>query len=305
VAAHSTKEVAMRPATRFALLLLAWGICSECTFAHDYYPLGMNNEWFYRSVGLPLVDSTISTSVRVVGDTLLPNGHHYSILNHADIMGGKYVRSDSTSVYYLNPYTGQEELLFKLNGIPDDTIHISWGPYGVVRISRVDTMSILGESLRAITFEIHGLQYAVMRLCDKFGPMTEWRYSDPPPPWPDGGRELVGCTINGMKYGITLGVAALASFPVSISLSQNYPNPFNPETRISFFLPSRQSVTLRIIDITGREVRTLVHGLESEGSKTLIWDGRDNNSRQVSSGAYIYELSTHNARLSKRLLLLR
>jgi hypothetical protein len=295
----------MRPTTRFALLLLAWGICSECTFAHDYYPLAMNNEWFYRSVGLPRSDSTISSSVRVVGDTLLPNGHHYSILNHADIMGGKYVRSDSTSVYYLNPYTGQEELVFRLNGAPDDTTHISWGPYAIVRISRVDTISILGEYLRAITFEIEGLQYAVMRLCDKFGPFTEWRYSDPPPPWPDGGRELVGCTIHGTKYGITVDVHALASLPVSISLYQNYPNPFNPETSISFFLPSRQFVTLKIIDIAGREVRTLVRGLESEGSNTFLWDGKDNNSRQVSSGAYIYELSTPNARLSNTLLLLR
>jgi hypothetical protein len=295
----------MRPTTNVALFLLAWIICSDSTFAHDYYPLGMNNEWFYRSVGLPVSDSTISASVCVIGDTVLSNGHHYFALNHADIMGAKYVRTDSTAVYYLNPYTGQEELVFRLNRAVDDTTHIGWGPYSIVRVSQIDTVFVLGEPLRRITFEIQGLQYAVMQLCDKFGPMTEWCYSDPPPPWPDGGRELVGCTINDTKYGITVGVPASPFLPVSISLSQNYPNPFNPSTNISFFLPFRQSVTLRIIDIGGREIRILARNLDSEGAKTITWDGMDNYGHLVSSGAYIYELSTPSARLSKRLLLLR
>jgi hypothetical protein len=144
--------------------------------AHDYYPLAVGNEWFYRIVGLPPNDSTISSSVRVVRDTVLLNGHRYFILSQNDIMGSKYVRTDSSSVYYLNPYLGQEERVFKLDGQVGDTLHIvGWGPYAIVRLSRVDTLMVLGRRLRMITFGIDGLLYAQMRFCERFGPMTEWR----------------------------------------------------------------------------------------------------------------------------------
>jgi hypothetical protein len=295
----------MRPTTNFALLLLFLGFPSAHALTHDYYPLTLNNEWFYRSVGLPLNDSTIVGSVRVVGDTLLPNGHRYFVLSQADIMGAKYVRSDSASVYYIEPYSGQEQLVFKLSGAVGDTVHITWGPYYVARVSAIDTISIFGESRRMITFQLDGILYGVIRLCDKFGPMTEWRYGDPPPPWPDWGRELVGCTINGISYGKILGVSSSVSVPNSVSLFQNYPNPFNPETSLSYFLPSRQFVTLRISDLTGREVRTLVRRSETQGLRTITWNSRDNNGRQVSSGVYLYELITTNNRLTRRMLLLR
>jgi len=295
----------MRPTSNFAILLLILCVPSPHVLSQDYYPLGMNNKWFYRSVGLPPNDSTIVGSVQVVGDTLLPNGHRYCILSQVDIMGAKFVRSDSASVYYIDPYSGQEQLVFNLSGTVGDTTHIAWGPFDIVRISSIDTISIFGEPLRVITFQLDGILYAVMRLCDKFGPMTEWRYGDPPPPWPEWGRELVGCTINGISYGKTLGVSSSVSVPNSISLYQNYPNPFNPETSISYFLPSRHFVTLRVFDLTGREVCTLVHRSDTQGLRTITWNGRDNNGRQVSSGVYLYELRTTNNRLTRRMLLLR
>ena len=70
------------------------------------------------------------------------------------------------------------------------------------------------------------------------------------------------------------------------SLFQNYPNPFNPTTTISFYLPSKSLVTLKIFDTWGRDVATLVNEELSAGNHSLPW-----NALNMSSGVYFYRLS--------------
>ncbi|MCX6151890.1 MAG: T9SS type A sorting domain-containing protein [Ignavibacteriales bacterium] len=79
--------------------------------------------------------------------------------------------------------------------------------------------------------------------------------------------------------------------PIEFSLSQNYPNPFNPSTTLKYSLPNTSNVELRIYDLLGREVKTLVSGYQSAGYKEIVWDGRNNTDEQVSSGIYIYKLT--------------
>ncbi len=84
--------------------------------------------------------------------------------------------------------------------------------------------------------------------------------------------------------------------PVGFSLAQNYPNPFNPETQIRYELPASTSVTLKIYDVRGQEVRTLMdRELKSAGVFTIPWDGRDNSGNLAPSGTYFYRmvLSSH------------
>ncbi len=76
----------------------------------------------------------------------------------------------------------------------------------------------------------------------------------------------------------------------SFVLLQNHPNPFNPSTTIEYFLPRMGKVDLRIFNILGEEVRQLVDGEENVGTQRVIWDGRDNFGRAVSSGVYVYRL---------------
>jgi len=74
--------------------------------------------------------------------------------------------------------------------------------------------------------------------------------------------------------------------PSEFSLSQNYPNPFNPVTKIKFTLPKESNVTLKVFDITGQEVKTLIDGLSFKaGTITYDFDGS-----QLSSGVYFYSL---------------
>lgn len=81
------------------------------------------------------------------------------------------------------------------------------------------------------------------------------------------------------------------SLPEVYSLSHNYPNPFNPTTTIKYDLPEESFVELRIFNLLGEEIRTLVSGSESAGFKSILWDGKDNSVNLVSSGMYIYHFS--------------
>ncbi len=92
-----------------------------------------------------------------------------------------------------------------------------------------------------------------------------------------------------------------SSFPAKFELSQNYPNPFNPSTTISFSLPSKSFISLKVFDIIGREVATVFKGELSAGSYTKQWNAVD-----VSSGIYFYRLQAgFQFTEAKKLILLR
>lgn len=76
--------------------------------------------------------------------------------------------------------------------------------------------------------------------------------------------------------------------PTEFALLQNYPNPFNPATIIEYHLPTQRHVTLKIYDLLGKEVSTLVDRLQEPGRYTVSWDPRFSNS--VASGVYFYRL---------------
>ncbi len=78
--------------------------------------------------------------------------------------------------------------------------------------------------------------------------------------------------------------------PDNYKLSQNFPNPFNPTTQISFELPLDKDVSLKIFDMLGHEVATLVNEHKQAGSYTITWDGKNSAGMSVSTGNYIYRL---------------
>jgi len=93
--------------------------------------------------------------------------------------------------------------------------------------------------------------------------------------------------------------------PTSIVLNQNYPNPFNPQTKISFFLPTTQAVSLMVFDLYGRLVRTLLNKqIVAKGLREVSWDGQNSDGRLAASGIYIYRMFLGNQAISKKMLLL-
>jgi hypothetical protein len=87
---------------------------------------------------------------------------------------------------------------------------------------------------------------------------------------------------------------------VSYFLSQNYPNPFNPSTKIKYNIPNRSNVILRIYDILGKEIETLVNEEKSAGLYEINW-----NASKLSSGVYFYQIKAGEYISTKKMILLK
>ncbi|MCH7496107.1 MAG: T9SS type A sorting domain-containing protein, partial [Candidatus Marinimicrobia bacterium] len=93
--------------------------------------------------------------------------------------------------------------------------------------------------------------------------------------------------------------------PGEFRLHQNYPNPFNSRTTIKFDLPVNTKVILKIYNILGQEVRTLLNASQAAGIKSIEWDGTDDRGNVVSSGIYLYRLETDHQIKSRKMLFLK
>ncbi len=91
--------------------------------------------------------------------------------------------------------------------------------------------------------------------------------------------------------------------PSTYSIEQNYPNPFNPETIISYSLPKQSRVQIKIYDITGKEIRTLIDEERTAGKYNILWDSRNDSGERVSSGIYIYKIIANDFVKSKKMVL--
>jgi hypothetical protein len=100
--------------------------------------------------------------------------------------------------------------------------------------------------------------------------------------------------------------------PSDFALSQNYPNPFNPITTIPFQVKSLElgvggpyRTTLAVYNILGQKVRTLVDEDRAPGEYQVVWDGKDDDGKDVASGVYFYQLRVGNSSEPKKMLLLK
>jgi len=93
--------------------------------------------------------------------------------------------------------------------------------------------------------------------------------------------------------------------PSEYSLSQNYPNPFNPVTNISFSVADAGQISLKVFDLLGTQVSELVNDFYIPGNYNVIWNAVDTYGNEVSSGVYIYQLSTKDGIFTNRMMLMR
>ncbi len=93
--------------------------------------------------------------------------------------------------------------------------------------------------------------------------------------------------------------------PGEYSLSQNYPNPFNPTTNISFSIVESSDVSLKVYDLSGKEINELANNFYTPGTYNVMWDATDSYGNQVSSGIYMYQLKSKDGILSNTMILMR
>jgi hypothetical protein len=100
---------------------------------------------------------------------------------------------------------------------------------------------------------------------------------------------------------------AVFSIPHSFVLEQNYPNPFNSSTTFRYSLAELKptQTVVRILNVLGQEVKTLVNEKQTAGTYQIVWDGLDNSGNSVTSGVYVYSIVSGQSHSVKKLVLLK
>ena len=179
----------------------------------------------------------------------------------------------ATWLVYKSPQTAIEATLYNTRL---DTLYVRAGYFQLV----VPTNTPIGR------IEIRDSSNAVLR----YARSTAWK---------SGGA---GSETNlNLQSGIVLSyIRESETMPEAFSLSQNYPNPFNPTTNIRFTLRERGEVLLRIYDVAGRLVETLVNDVLAVGTYSVDWKASN-----LASGTYFYTLETGQFKQTKKMLLLK
>lgn len=100
-------------------------------------------------------------------------------------------------------------------------------------------------------------------------------------------------------------IAITVNAPGTFTLGQNYPNPFNLKTRIPYQVPRRSRVVIKIYNIVGQVIKTLVDDQKGAGYFTAPWDGRDEKGREVTSGVYFYQMKAGDFCHMRKMILLQ
>lgn len=130
---------------------------------------------------------------------------------------------------------------------------------------------------------------------------TSYHYSLSLPPDTHG----INFVWTGTGYTDVDDFSSMENIPKEFSLNQNYPNPFNLSTEISYSLPTDADVNLTIYNLRGQRIRVLVNEHQQPGNKTIHWDGKDEQGKQVASGIYFYKIQAGEFSQAKKMVLIK
>jgi hypothetical protein len=118
--------------------------------------------------------------------------------------------------------------------------------------------------------------------------------------------EHLGDILYWLGWFIPTGAQRPPAAPGRNQLAQNYPNPFNPSTTITFEIRDRAHVTIRVYNVAGQLVRTLVDDVRAPGvTHTVEWDGRNTHGQSVATGMYFYRIATRGFSSTRKMVLLK
>jgi hypothetical protein len=180
--------------------------------------------------------------------------------------------------------------------VVDEGIHLSWDLSSaddfqyfeleksiMEDFSSVETFTLVDTSYLDAIYELNQTNFYRLSAVDNSGNVSD--YSD-----------MVEAAILQLEEDLV---------PDSYALHQNYPNPFNPVTTIRYDLPEEAQVMIRIFDIQGRIVRTLVDGHEDAGRKAVPWNATNQVGEPVAAGMYIYMIQSGGFSQVRKMLLLK
>lgn len=263
---------------------------SALTLSADGQPVTMSkqgNVYF----GDYILSSTGSLPVSVTATDLSGNQdtvnrlYEVSLLNKTTVFG-KYHFSSSSDGYVL------------LSVSDAGTVPLNWKRYG-------ENIEIVMSN---ITAELK-IESAVARLASadedaKLG-LYEWTNGQ----WIYVGGEGSGGKVNAVvnksgTYAVLYNPDHI-SVPKEFVLNQNFPNPFNPSTTIRYEVPSETRVTIKVYNLLGQEVKTLLDAVKGSGRYEIQWDGKNKSGKEVASGVYLYRLQADKFVKTRKMLLIK
>ncbi|MCJ7554085.1 MAG: T9SS type A sorting domain-containing protein [Ignavibacteriaceae bacterium] len=277
----------------------------------SYYPLKIGNKWVYDYTWIDWISSYVTDIYirEVISEQLKPNGKKYfEILQKYSYMSNEdtvYERMDSLEgkIYWYSEScpNGEQFIDDLLIEIGDSTFASRFGwciehpPTIFTSDEYFNQWGIQGRKRNYISYDLLTAEYSLVSGIGLYSAIL----SD------DNGYKhfnLKGCLIDGVVYGDTLttGVDKETASPNSYSLLQNYPNPFNPSTKIQFAISDKQFTTLKVFNVLGKEIATLINKEISPGNYEVIF-----NASELPSGVYFYQLKAGEFVEVKKMILLR
>jgi len=270
----------------------------------DWFPTQTGNYWEYMAwTG----EGPKYFSIKILGDTLMPNGKEYKIFykKYFDTPWDyiRYFRLENDSVFEFANSIACLDFEYKYLDFysPDSTIWLNCAGW-------------TGQNARGISFTFLDYNYYTFLQKPNEAKLFEdvqidsvdtlWTPNDGSFPiilnkglgivwhfiFNDGSYYLQGAIINGITMGTIVGVEKENNtIPNNFSL-RAYPNPFNPSTSIRFEIPEFSVVSIKVFNVLGKEINLLLEENISAGEHNVQWNGKDNEENTLPSGVYFIQM---------------
>ncbi len=275
------------------LLILPFSIYLLPLNQSSFCPMSIGNAWEFKSV--------FDRHSDIIGDTAIVNGKLYYGFGRSSNAPEYWLREENQTIYCLNPADNGEFVLFDFTMEIGDSTELPSGyecSFGtkIFLVGTNDTIvTPAGIFYNCIHFK-HIPKY------DDTGLHDTWFSEDV------GKVKYIAEYIAGIqefslthyKIPATINSGSENHYIRAGQLYQNYPNPFNPLTTIEFYLPEKNHVTLKVFNMLGQTVATIIDEDMNKGNHTIEYNGQDLN-----SGIYFYKLSVGRFQEVKKMILLQ
>ena len=279
--------------TIFVFLLLISTIC--LAQENKFFPLKVGNIWKFEEIStIDETTDTLNASLPVLKDTTISDKIYYKVQFPSYFVDPEYLRFDSTLNSIMNYvfFDSSESTFLDFNLTEDESSN-------GVKCIEDDTIEVFGSPKHVKGYLFGDIPSFSISLAEDLGPIymiddESWAHT----------VVLDYCIryayVNGKEYGDTLTSINQNRLPSVISLSQNYPNPFNSETVINYWLSEANHVEIKIYDLSGRVISTLIDRYQNIGEHLVVFraDG-------LASGIYVYKIRIGSFEQSRKMILIK
>ena len=266
----------------------------------NFFPLQIGNEYQFK--GRYQQEYYFGT---IEKDTIYPNSQkYYTLPDRVFEFGNTRVDSNGNILSVSKRFFGgdpEEQVLFKSDAVLDEVWPVAWNfnpviDTGYAKCIYVDSGYIFDKmrSIKGVLIFDYSYYYYYFWVAEGIG-LVRTQYDD------GSGLDINYAKIDGKMYGTLVSVEEeMPLLSSEFNVSQNYPNPFNPSTKIKYSLNQYGYVSLKVYDVLGKEVATLVNEDKSVGNYEVSF-----NASNLASGIYYYQFRAGEFVETKKMILLK